>query len=49
MLIKLHVGYGLNEARHFKKGLYFAVYDTVAVTNSLNYTVQTSNPLVNLI
>jgi len=42
MLLKLnvgYVGYGLNEAGLFKINiLCFAVYDTDAVTNSVNYT-----------
>jgi hypothetical protein len=36
MLIKLHIIYGLKEAKQFKiKFLCFAVYDTVDVTNCL--------------
>jgi hypothetical protein len=47
MLIKLHVGSGLKEASRFKINvLCCAVCDTVVVTISLNYTVQTSYPLV---
>jgi len=39
----------LNEARQFKINfLCSAIHDTVAVTNSLSYTVQTSDPIVNL-
>lgn len=40
MLLKSHVSYSLNETRQFKINFAgFAVYDTVAMTNSLNYTV----------
>jgi len=40
MLLKLHVGNGLNGARRFKINvLCFVVYVNVAVTTSLNYTV----------
>ena len=49
MLIKLHVGCGSNEARRFNINvLCFVVNDNAAITNSLNYTVQTTYPLVNL-
>jgi len=47
--MKLNVGYGLNETRPFKINvLRFVVYDTIAVTNSLNCTVQAPYPPVNL-
>jgi hypothetical protein len=35
---KLHIIYGLKEARQFKINLPFVVHDTVAVKNSLSYT-----------
>ena len=40
---------GLNKARQFKINfLCFAVYNTAAVTNSLNYTVHNSLPVPDL-
>ena len=49
MPLKFHVSHGLNEDRHFKISfLCSAVYDTVALTNSLNYTVYISDTAVNI-
>jgi hypothetical protein len=47
MLQKSHVSYGLKEVRQFKTNLCFVTYDTAAVTD-LRYTVNTSDPVVNL-
>jgi hypothetical protein len=46
---KLNISYGLNEARKFKINLPFVIHGTVAVKNSLSYTVWTYGPVANLI
>ena len=47
MLLKLYVSNGLNVARQFKiNSLCLAIYNTNAVTKSLNNTVYTSDPVV---